>query len=187
MRIFIAIDLPDLIKNQLASLRTYDPRVRWVDQSSFHLTLRFLGETSPIALKEIISLLETIKSPELTLQIKGVDFFGPSHSPRLLYARVVLTEELSRLKNKIDYLLKQYGLSDDQRKYSPHITLARISKTSSSLVGPFIQEHSLFQTRPFGARSFTLFSSKRLEKGTFYHTEYEFPLLGPINQYDEPA
>ena len=46
-RLFVAVELPEEVKDRLASLCHGLKGARWVRDRQFHITLRFLGEVEP--------------------------------------------------------------------------------------------------------------------------------------------
>jgi len=65
IRTFIAIKitpekrLTELFTNLKNALKSEE--IRWVDTNNLHLTLRFLGETSPEQVLETINVLESVE------------------------------------------------------------------------------------------------------------------------------
>ena len=43
-RLFIAIDLPERIKDDITSTYMAIPGTRWIEEAQLHITLRFIGE-----------------------------------------------------------------------------------------------------------------------------------------------
>ena len=59
MRLFIAVNLPDALRQELwaaaAALRRGDFPVKWVAADALHLTLKFLGEVAPEREPELLA------------------------------------------------------------------------------------------------------------------------------------
>jgi len=175
-RLFVAIDLPPDIAVQLQELCCGVPGARWVQPEQMHLTLRFIGEVDGGIFRDIKEGLAGIKSPEFSLQVKGMGFFPPRKTPRVLWAGVAPVEEVVALRNRIENVLVGTGLEPEGRKYSPHITLARLHDTPSVRLGRFLAGNNLFVTPEFLVSEFHLYSSELTSKGAFHTIEASYPL-----------
>ena len=176
-RLFVAIDLPPDIAAQLQDLCYGVPGARWVQPEQMHLTLRFIGEVDGGVFRDIKEGLAGIKAPGFSLQVKGLGFFPPRKAPRVLWAGIAPVEEVSGLRNRIENVLIGMGLAPEGRKYSPHITLARLHDTPLSRLGRFLAGNGLFATEAFPVSEFHLYSSELTVKGAFHTIEASYPLL----------
>lgn len=124
-RLFIAIDIPDEIKNRfvgiLESLKRIGAKV--VPTSNIHLTLKFIGETNKT--QDVIKVLKDIQSNYFDLTISEVGVFGNLEHPRVFWVGVEDNEMLKNLHKNIESKLNLLGILKDEREFSPHITLAR--------------------------------------------------------------
>ncbi len=125
-RLFVAIDPPQQIRDHLALLCCGLPGARWTPPEQFHLTLSFIGEVDGSTFLDIREALAEISVPQFSLQLQGVGFFPPRGQPRVIWAGIEKSEPLHLLQRKITTRLFQRGLEPDNRKFSPHITLARL-------------------------------------------------------------
>ncbi|MEJ2690628.1 MAG: RNA 2',3'-cyclic phosphodiesterase [Deltaproteobacteria bacterium] len=178
-RLFVAIDFPEDIIQQLTRMCYGLPGARWVDEDQLHLTLRFIGEVDGAQLKEIKDELATIKVAAFRLTLKGIGHFPPRKNPRVLWAGVDKNDTLLLLKNKVDAAISRTGLPGDDRKFAPHVTLARFKEPPSlSRLTTYIAGNNLFFTMPFVISSFHLYSSQLTPKGAIHTIEASYP-LGP--------
>ncbi|HVP85301.1 MAG TPA: RNA 2',3'-cyclic phosphodiesterase [Rhizomicrobium sp.] len=175
IRLFVAIDLPDTVADSLARLQAGVPGARWQTREQLHLTLRFIGEVDQRDAASIDEMLASIDAPRFSLELKSVGEFG-GKNPRALWAGVVTNESLSFLQRKIESVLQRLGLPPEERKYRPHITLARLRGTPPGAVMDFLADHGLYASGPFEARAFTLFSSHLSPNGSIYTPERVYPL-----------
>lgn len=175
-RLFAAIDLPPDIAAQLQGLCCGVPGARWVQPEQMHLTLRFIGEVDGGIFRDIKEGLAGIKAVPFSLQVKGLGFFPPRKAPRVLWAGISPVEEVSTLRNRIENRLVGMGLEPEGRKYSPHITLARLHDTPPARLGRFLAGNSLFATEPFLVSEFHLYSSELTAKGAFHTIEASYSL-----------
>ncbi|PIE56862.1 MAG: RNA 2',3'-cyclic phosphodiesterase [Desulfobulbus propionicus] len=177
-RLFIAVDLPDAVQQGLAPLCCGLPGARWVLPGQFHLTLRFIGEVDGATFKDIREVLAEVSVASFSLQLQGVGHFPPRGRPRLLWAGLAEVGGLQALQARVNAALARVGIAPDTRKYSPHVTLARLRNTPSARVGRFLEEHGLYTSLPFEVRSFVLYSSFLGASGAVHTAEAEYLLTG---------
>nr|WP_320010337.1 RNA 2',3'-cyclic phosphodiesterase [uncultured Desulfobulbus sp.] len=175
-RLFIAIDPPLEIREQLASLCYGLPEARWTPIEQFHLTLNFIGEVDGTTFLDIRESLTELVLPSFELRFKGVGFFPPRGTPRVVWAGVEPSEPLMQLQRKITTHLRQLGVELEKRKYFPHITLARLRQTPANKVGKYLTLNNLFTSSSFASDRFTLYSSILGRKGAIHIQEQEYLL-----------
>ena len=175
-RLFIALDLPDSVKDQLLLLGSGIPGARWCEHEQFHLTLRFLGELDGREAGELDEALEQMPGTPFTLKLKGVDCFPRKGEPKVLWAGVEPCRELKTLHDRLDRLVLESGLDPDARKFTPHITLARLDRSPVQRVQRFLLDHLDFESPPFEVTEFHVYSSVRHTNGSHYSIEKTYPL-----------
>lgn len=170
MRLFVAIDLPDRVKDQLGKLQTASiAGARWVSREQMHLTLFFIGETEKnVAVQEALARVQTVPF-EMTLAGVGRFPAGNKKPPRVLWAGVKAPAALGQLHGAVTAALSGSGFQPEDRPFSPHITLARL-KAERPLreVDVFLQAQADFRTAPFLVDRFVLFSSTLTPQGARY-------------------
>lgn len=127
-RLFVALDLPEEMKHALVRLGGGVEGARWMAAETLHITLRFIGEVGRAEAAEIDAALAAIQAPAFTLKITGVGAYGEGRETRALWAGVERAEPLLHLQRKIERVLAAAGFEPDSRKFSPHITLARLKR-----------------------------------------------------------
>ena len=138
IRAFIAIELPDAIREKLTHLldRLKCPEtsaVRWVPVSNIHLTLKFLGDTSPNNL-EILSkilLAEAARRHFFEFEVGGIGTFPNLRRPRVIWVGVQAPGELLSLQRSIEAEVIRLGYNPDGRPFSPHLTLGRVNQNAT--------------------------------------------------------
>jgi 2'-5' RNA ligase len=173
-RLFIAIDPPQEVCEQLVSLCCGLPEARWTPINQFHLTLSFIGEVDGTTFLDIRESLAELVQPSFDLRFKGVGFFPPRGAPRVVWAGVEASEPLMQLQRKITTHLRQQGIELEKRKYSPHITLARLRQTPESKIGKYLALNNLFSSSRFPVDQFTLYSSVLGRKRASHIPEQEY-------------
>jgi RNA 2',3'-cyclic 3'-phosphodiesterase len=175
-RLFVSIEPPEDVREDLLAICYGLPGARWVDSEQFHLTLRFIGEVDGAVFREIDEALAQIDTASFDLTVQGVGHFPPRGVPQVLWAGIERSEALLHLRRKIEVAIVQTGLEPDHRKYSPHITLARLQGTHPNKVGEFLARHNLLRTRTFPIDEFHLFSSKLTPKHAIHTCEASYSL-----------
>lgn len=128
MRLFVGIDIPDGIREQIAvfidRMRPHAPDARWVKPETFHVTLKFIGEFRPERLEPLKSALLAVTSPPIEIAFRGTGFFSP-RSPKAFWIGVHANDALPTLAAAVDSACAQLGIPSEDRAFSPHLTLAR--------------------------------------------------------------
>ncbi|MGL4196726.1 MAG: RNA 2',3'-cyclic phosphodiesterase, partial [Allorhizobium sp.] len=148
---------------------------RWIDVENYHITLRFIGDVDGRTADEIVDRLDRIDRPEFSLTLNGIGSFG-SKKPHSIWAGVSPAPELYALQGEIERICQRIGLPPDPRKFTPHVTLARLKASRVEDVVHYLSGRSDFHTMPFSIGRFVLLSSRESVGGGPYLTEEVFPL-----------
>ncbi len=178
MRLFVGIAIPDEIGERLWSLTGGLAGAHWMPPETYHLTLRFLGEAGRPQAEELNAMLATIHMPAFEIALAGIDYFGTSSRPRVLWAGVDPSIELHRLARRANRAARQAEFPRDHRAFTPHVTIARLQDTSLIGAMSFVQEKALFRAPPFTVERFTLFESRQGNGGPAYISLADYPLAG---------
>ena len=175
IRLFVALGLPDGTRQHLALLQGGIPGARWSPPDNFHLTLRFIGEVDEALAGDIDDVLSTLRGAPFPLTLKGAGSFGgrDAHS---LWVGVAPCEPLLQLAARVEIALQRIGLKAEGRKFTPHVTLARLRDAPPNRVQGFLADHSLFSSGPFPVDRFGLYSSHPTAHGSQYVLERSYPL-----------
>ena len=177
-RLFVALPLPDRVLRSLEPLARGLGDVRWLTPDQQHLTLRFIGELDQGRLDEVAEALALVEGVPLELRLEGLGHFPPRGEPRVLWVGVAKNPELAGLKRRIDRALAAAGLPAENRKFAPHVTLARIrGPLSQDRLATYLMRHSLYRSEPFAVSDFHLFSSWLKPYGAEYQIEASYELV----------
>lgn len=174
-RLFIALEVPRNLALSLSLLRGGLPGARWIDVENYHITLRFIGDVDGRTADELVDRLDRIDRPEFQLLLNGIGSFG-SKKPHSIWAGVTPSPELYALQGEIERICQRIGLAPDPRKFTPHVTLARLKHCRLDDVVHYLSGRGNFFATPFTATRFVLMSSKESVGGGPYLTEEVFPL-----------
>jgi len=175
MRLFVGIPMPDDVAQSLLALQGGVPGARWQTRDQLHLTLRFIGEVDGRQASDIDDALAAIAAPGFTLELHGVGTFG-NRDPRQLWAGVRANEALMHLQRKIETALQRIGLQPDPRKFTPHVTLARLKAPAKAKLMAYLGDHGLYASAPFAVSAFRLYRSTLTPNGSLYTGERDYPL-----------
>ncbi len=175
-RLFTGFEIPENLGFELSLKRGGLAGARWIEPSDYHITLRFIGDIDHSLARDIDSLLSGLHAPPLEITLDGLMSFG-GDKPRILAARVKPNEALLDLQSHQERLMRRLGLAPELRKFTPHVTLARLRGTSASELARFMELSGLFIARSFMARQFALYSSKDSVGGGPYVVEATYPLF----------
>ncbi len=172
LRLFVGIGLPPDLKLRISLLCTGVPKARWVDAGNFHLTLRFIGEVDEGVASDIDAALLRLSAPRFSLALAGVGQFGT----RMLWVGVEKNPVLLQLQAKGESALQRAGIPPEGRRYTPHVTLARLRQPLGPRVPAFLAEHALFRAPPFDVDRFSLIASYLTKNGAIYEDQADYPL-----------
>lgn len=130
MRLFIAIDLPENLKEKLShtivGLKKCDLDAKWVNAPNIHMTLKFLGEVSEEDLDKIKKILSAAAGlfGRLELNTGEFGFFPNEKSPRVFFISTDKEEILRKIYIELEERLKALGFPKEDR-FKSHLTIAR--------------------------------------------------------------
>lgn len=176
MRLFIAIELPDDIKKALGRLRIDIPGARWVPLEQIHLTLAFLGELDENSLGLLTSELSKIHAPEFKLRFTATGCFPDRRRPRVLWVGLEPEARLISLAAKVRAAALACGIQQEERRFSPHITLARLKSPAARESGAFLDQQLSKNFPAHSVRAFILYQSCLTPQGAIHTQINSFPL-----------
>jgi RNA 2',3'-cyclic 3'-phosphodiesterase len=129
MRLFIALDIDDPIRERIArfveGVTGFAPDACWARPESLHVTLKFIGEQPETAIEQIKQSLSTIQSSAPEIHFRGYGFFPTAKSARVFWVGMESGPPLAALAASIDDKMSSLGIPREDRAFSPHLTLAR--------------------------------------------------------------
>jgi RNA 2',3'-cyclic 3'-phosphodiesterase len=182
MRLFVGIDIEPAIRERISKfvdgVRNFAPDVRWVNPETFHITLKFLGETNKA--EEIKRALGAVSGSPVTIAFRGTGYFPSPKSARVFWVGMEADANLATLHNSVNTATQSLGFEGEKGPYHPHLTLARAgSGRPSSMRGdrpnnkfqPLQEKLSALPHPEFGtmtAHEFFLYESKLSPRGAQY-------------------
>lgn len=172
LRLFVGIALPPELKLRLSLLAAGVPGAKWVDPGNYHLTLRFIGEVDEGQAADIDGALAHIRAPRFDVALATVGHFGL----RMLWVGIERNPALQHLHEKVERVLNRLGFAPEERRYTPHVTLARLKGAHERKLQAYLGEHALFRAAPFSVERFSLVASYLTKSGAIYEDQADYKL-----------
>lgn len=176
VRLFVAIDFPEDIKRVLSPMCCGIPGAKWITDEQFHLTLRFIGEVDGGVFRDIMEALDDVRSAPFKIKLRGLGCFPPRKQPRVLWVGIDPPKEVCLLRDRVESKLVRIGLEPEKRKFSPHVTLARLNEVAFDRLTRFLSGNAMFSSEEFQVSEFHLYSSVLTPKGAIHEIEASYAL-----------
>ncbi|WP_375409977.1 RNA 2',3'-cyclic phosphodiesterase [uncultured Methylobacterium sp.] len=182
-RLFTGLEIPAGIADALARYQSGLRGARWIDPADFHITLRFLGDVElPLADTVHDLLSEARPRGLLPITLSGLASFG-GEKPRSIIAAVAPCTELDALQAEHERICRQAGAEPERRKFTPHVTLARLRReVKAPDVAAYLAEAGFFPPLSFLSERVALFSARESKGGGPYVVEAAYPLGGTVTE-----
>jgi len=189
MRLFVALDIPEAVRKNIAGMRRDLPSIgsqlRWVPPQNFHVTLKFIGSVPPEKLPPIIEALRRVSLlDQVQLRIRGVGWLVNAKTGVMLFATVEDSKPLAALATAIDQQLSLLGFTPEDRTFMPHLTLVRASRdlpaSSQTALHDLAEQHRQYDFGSVTPEEFHLMESTTLPTGAIYSKVESFPLAAAL-------
>jgi 2'-5' RNA ligase len=204
VRAFVAVEVSDDLKQELGKLQgelrhalrsaLKSARVVWVATSSFHLTVKFLGQTAESDVERLRELVADAVAPlpGTRIPFERVGTFPSPSRPGALWVGPMDswmgTNEASRLAHlhgAIETCCEAIGAARERRAFHPHLTLARV-KEGAAEIGRILTRDGLLSRavslRPLPIESVALIRSETRPTGSVYTTLWTLPLSSNLQR-----
>lgn len=191
LRAFIAVDISDDLKEQiqkfsdgLAGSMDGLP-VRWHPADRIHLTLKFLGDVSETNIEMISTILtnQAVQTAPFNLSVGSLGVFPNMQRPRVIWIGVEAPDELGSLQRRIELETTRMGYAPDKRSYSPHLTLARVSRNAApaqvQAISQVLRKQKLGFLGVTSVAEIVLYSSDLQPGGAVYTRIHQAPFGAP--------
>jgi 2'-5' RNA ligase len=174
-RLFTGLELPEVVVGQLALLRGGIVGARWLEPEDYHITLRFIGDIDARAARDIDDALRDIHLPKAPIRFGELSWFG-GDKPRAVVAKVKAEPTLMDLQAEQERRLRRIGIEPETRKYTPHVTLARLRGAGQATIASYLATRGVLIADSFAAERFVLYSARAGSGGGPYVVEAAYPL-----------
>jgi RNA 2',3'-cyclic 3'-phosphodiesterase len=177
VRLFVALDLPDAVRSAIgetiALLKRACREARWVRPEGMHVTLKFIGHAiadgETQKLEALRAALASVRlNGPVEMQFRGLGFFPNRRRPRVIWCGVEASDNLTELALGVERVLETLGIPAEKRRFTPHLTLARLKDGGTAKLAKVAEEMKL---REFGSgreTEFHLFQSCLKPSGAEY-------------------
>ncbi len=188
IRAFIAVDLTPEIYQRLEQVsaqirqRLGEAPVRWAPVENIHLTLKFLGDVSLTNLEMLKKLLQAEVAGHRIFEISvgGIGSFPTIHRPRVVWVGVEAPPELGSLQCGIETEMERLGYAREDRPFSAHLTMGRVSRNATSQevrkIGEALDSIKVGFLGVAQIREVHLYKSDLKPKGAIYTRIFTTPL-----------
>jgi 2'-5' RNA ligase len=176
LRLFLAVDLPDRVRQEVVAMSTQVNNARWVKPHQLHITLRFMGQTPDDALAGVVDRLARVQVPAFALALRGAGVFPSAVNPkraRVLWLGLDPAEPMVGLKHAIDACL---GRDTERSSFSPHLTLARFTNSPDPTLTQFLSRYQAYRSAPWPVACFHLYKSTLSSSGAVHEVVATYPL-----------
>ncbi len=184
IRSFIAVKFPPEIVENLRQaqerLREADRSWKWVESTSFHVTLKFLGETPQAKLEEVWrSVSQALAGTcDFMVSLRGLGVFPSIRAPRVAWAGIDRgASELAMMANKVEEACAAHGFEREKRPFKAHLTLGRAREPKPNpALAAVIEELAAVELGEGKVDRALLMKSDLTPKGAIYHIMQEYML-----------
>ena len=171
-RLFVAIDLPESVRQLLADLDPHIRGVRWTDCAQMHLTLGFFGDVPDGVALQLYEKLTAIQFGTFFLPVNGAGWFPTKGPPTVVWIGVGKAHpHLFQIHKRVQEAALAVGLEPELRPWHPHITVARCRDVSAQMLRKFVQSNAEFDAGMVRVDAFHLYSSKLTPAGPIHTRE----------------
>lgn len=174
-RLFTALEIPGDIALSLGLLRSPLSGARWVEPENYHITLRFIGDVDGRCADDVVAALDKVVRQPFDVRLSGFGAFG-TRKPHSVWAAVEPSQALRDLHAEQESRLRRIGLVPEGRKFTPHVTLARLKGTGPGELAGWLAQRAAFRAGPFRADRFVLMSARASRGGGPYVVEEAYAL-----------
>lgn len=182
IRAFLAFEIPASVKESLAvsrdRLRGELPPARWTRAEAWHLTLKFLGSVDRGLLGRVSGELRDVVNDmgSVSVRLGGAGFFPSPTRPRVAWIGGSSTGG-DEVAGVVEEVFASYGFERERRRWSLHLTVARLKKRwSGKDVEHFLEWGERIESLHFVCPEFVLFQSALEPGGAVYTALERFPL-----------
>lgn len=176
-RLFVAIDPPDTARKKIGRIAQDLAGARWTREEQLHVTLRFLGTVPASDAPSIADALDGAAVPPFSLTAEGFGVFPSFRAPRVLWVGLSPAAPIAALHAEIESRLGTLSAVEaDEKPFSPHLTLARLTRTPPAAVREWMGARERFAEGPWSVEAFFLYASTLTPGGAIHRRLREYAL-----------
>lgn len=175
MRLFLALIPPPAVRTPLLAAMAGIGGARWQNDAQLHLTLAFLGDVDEPRAAMLDAALSSQSPRRFDVTIDGVGHFEDRGHPTAVWAKVLPSDPLVALAARVGRLAEASGIMLEHRRFIPHITLARLNR-SSGAIGEWLAMYGALTVPAWTADRYHLMESSLGSGGACYRSLADYPL-----------
>lgn len=179
MRLFVALDLPEDLRDGLMAVQDGLGLGREVPEDNLHLTLAFLDDQPMQVAEQVHDMLSALRAPQVALRVRGAELFGGGQ-PSLIAAMVERSTALVGVQAKVAQAVRLAGVDLPRRRFRPHVTLVRFPRHLPDVapvrIGRWLAAHGDLALDGGMAGQVTLYRSHLHAEGPIYEALASYPL-----------
>lgn len=188
MRTFIAIDFPKEILEKISRIITFlqsqttEKALKWVETDIMHLTLKFIGEISEDAVRDVQTIMRhTLQGQNaFEVSIEGLGMYPNPKNPRVVWLGISAEKALFDIQKNLDLALQKINIPSEKRGFSPHLTIARLRKSTDvktiRLIGETLSQFKVDSLGTVLIKEIRLYQSQLTPTGPIYTPLLKIPL-----------
>src|SRR6476660_5964507 len=168
-RLFVAIDLPDILAESMVALDPHYRGLIFSAPSQIHLTLAFFAAVDPATADLLEKKLAAISFRAFFLPVTGLGAFSKKGTPHVLWIGVSHAHpHLFQLHKRVNEAALACNLPIEERAWTPHFTIARARGISPELLKSFLKKYRDYDAGMIHVEEFRLYSSKLTGAGPIH-------------------
>ena len=175
IRTFISVPVPEPLFNLQKKLKVTISekigKIRWLHKDQIHLTIKFLGDTTEDSINDVRHVMQKVADEfkPFNISIQKTGCFPKIERPRVMWIGVSgELDKLYQLVEKIQKKLNPLGFPKDEKKYHPHITIARAKYPQKKTPDISTFLNTSFDPIPFPIKKVQFISSELFPNGPVY-------------------
>jgi len=188
LRTFIAIDFPKEILEKISRIITFlqsqttEKALKWVETDIMHLTLKFIGEISEDAVRDVQTIMRhTLQGQNaFEVSIEGLGMYPNPKNPRVVWLGISAEKALFDIQKNLDLALQKINIPSEKRGFSPHLTIARLRKSTDvktiRLIGETLSQFKVDSLGTVLIKEIRLYQSQLTPTGPIYTPLLKIPL-----------
>lgn len=166
MRLFTSVCIPEAIRRQIPVPGR--GRMKPVAGKNLHITLRFVGERDDAATDAIRQVLRSVKFEPFSVLVADAGCFPARKNPKVLWIGLEPAGKLENLYRLVDEALLKAGVPQGDKRFHPHITVARPGPDSRAAALEFLDANRSAIFGEFVVDEFVLCQSILRREGPEY-------------------
>lgn len=182
IRTFICFEIPEELRRILADIeqaaRKFGESVSWTRPENIHLTLKFIGNTSPSKCEAVTAVLQKLAGncTGMPVRIDRLGAFPGFTKPRVFWAgSSEQNENLAQFVRNLEEGLEKSGIPRERRAFTPHLTIGRVKRSTCPRTAEFLRT-AVVPVQTIWCRELVFMQSTLTSSGAIYKPIVKYPL-----------